>query len=135
MRRSMQIPIEILGTAFELRVEYGQSNRIMKTVIVQLPESVTGRHGESEEVLSRESQFLLALKLFELGRLSAKEAAAMCGINVVDFLLFAEKAVLPVETGTRVEAPAVGRTVTATLSLHESSPNSPGIAFDGGSLR
>jgi hypothetical protein len=106
----------------------------MKTVIVHLPESVMGRHGESEEVLSRESQFLLALKLFELGRLSAKEAAAMCGINVVDFLLFAEKAVHPLETGTRVDAPAVGRTVTTTLSLRESSPNSRAIGFEGQSL-
>jgi hypothetical protein len=79
----------------------------MKTVFVRLPESVFGTGGETEEGLSRESQFLLALKLFELGRLNAKEAAAMCGVNVVDFLLFAEKAVLPVETRPRTGASGV----------------------------
>jgi hypothetical protein len=72
----------------------------MKTISVQLPESMIRTGSETEESISRESQFLLALKLFELGRLSSKEAAAMCGVNVVDFLLFAEKAVFPAKDGS-----------------------------------
>jgi hypothetical protein len=106
----------------------------MKTVFVQLPDSIIGRPGESEEVLSRESQFLLALKLFELGRLSTKEAAAMCGINVVDFLLFAEKAVLPVRTGTRAEASSANPAITPSLPIRDTSLQDPAVGFARRSL-
>lgn len=99
MRRSDQNPVAALDVAYVRHI--GRSNHSMKTVFIRLPESVFGTGGETDEGLSRESQFLLALKLFELGRLNAKDAAAMCGVNVVDFLLFAEKAVLPVETRSR----------------------------------
>ena len=37
----------------------------------------------------REAKFLLALKLFELGRLSSGKAAKMCDMNRVDFILLA----------------------------------------------
>jgi hypothetical protein len=88
------------------------SGGIMKTVSVQLPESVIRHTDGSEEGLSRESQFLLALKLFELGRLTTGEAASMCGMNAVDFLLFAEKAVKPGAT-----VAAVGTLTAANLMV------------------
>jgi hypothetical protein len=106
----------------------------MKTVFVQLPDSIIGRTGESEEVLSRESQFLLALKLFELGRLNAKEAAAMCGINVVDFLLFAEKAVLPVRTGTPAEDSSANPAITPSPALRKTAAKDPAVGFVARSL-
>jgi hypothetical protein len=69
----------------------------MKTVSVQVPESAISPAAGSEEGATHESQCLLALKLFELGRLSTAEAAALCGMNAVDFLLFAEHSFAPPE--------------------------------------
>jgi hypothetical protein len=106
----------------------------MKTVFVQLPESFVGTGGGSEEGLSRESQFLLALKLFELGRLSAKEAAAMCGVNVVDFLLFAEKAVLPVEATARTGSGGAEPAVSAAVPRTGSGSSCPAINYEGRAL-
>ena len=44
----------------------------------------------------REAKRLLALKLFELGRLSSGKAAEMCGMNRVDFILLAGRSGVPV---------------------------------------
>lgn len=41
----------------------------------------------SREEFEREATFLLAAKLYELGRLSSGKAAALCGKERVDFLL------------------------------------------------
>lgn len=49
-----------------------------------------------EEDLARQSQFLLALKFFELGRLTSSQAAEMCGMNRVDFLVTASQTGTPV---------------------------------------
>jgi hypothetical protein len=105
-------------------IERFPNGRSMKTVSVQLPESILRTGRETEESISRESQFLLALKLFELGRLSSKEAAAMCGVNVVDFLLFAEKSVFP----AKVESAAASVDPSAPLPAVKISiqPTVPG---------
>ena len=43
--------------------------------------------GLSPEEFAREARFLLAAKLYELGRLSSGQAAGLCGFERVDFLL------------------------------------------------
>jgi predicted HTH domain antitoxin len=60
----------------------------MASIQVDLPESVLGT--------AEEAKFLLALKLFELGRLSSSRAAELCAMNRVDFLLRASKSGTPV---------------------------------------
>jgi antitoxin HicB len=40
----------------------------------------------SEDDLARQSRFFLALKFFELGRLTSSQAAEMCGMNRDDFI-------------------------------------------------
>ena len=50
----------------------------------------------SVEDLARQSQFLLALKYFEVGRLTSGQAAEMCGMSRVDFLLTAGRQNIPV---------------------------------------
>lgn len=97
----------------------------MKRVSVELPESVVRRSGGSEESLSRESQFLLALKMFELGRVTTVEAAAMCGLNAVDFLLFAERSILPEEENVRNRVESSGAGVAISV------PPGPGMAGSG----
>ena len=43
--------------------------------------------GLTQEQFNHEARFLLAAKLFELGRLSSGQAARLCGTERVDFLL------------------------------------------------
>ena len=63
----------------------------MATLTFQIPDALLLQSGESTETLSRQSQWLLALKFFELGRLTSGQAAQMCGMNRVDFILTAGK--------------------------------------------
>ena len=58
----------------------------MKTMTIQYDESIPFSLGESPLAFEHEAAFLLALKLFELGRLSAGKAAEMCGLAKLTFL-------------------------------------------------
>jgi predicted HTH domain antitoxin len=77
----------------------------MKTIELQVPDSLLLNFSESVEDLTRTSQFLLAVKFFEIGRLSSGQAARMCGINRVDFLLELGRMGIPVAdlTGSELE--------------------------------
>jgi hypothetical protein len=66
----------------------------MKTLAVNVPDSLLVH--TSDEDLARQSQFLLALKFFELGRLTSSQAAEMCAMNRVDFLVAASQTGTPV---------------------------------------
>jgi hypothetical protein len=59
----------------------------METLTIEIPEALLLQSGASREALERESRFWLALKFFERGQLTSGQAAAMCGMNRVDFLL------------------------------------------------
>jgi hypothetical protein len=67
----------------------------MKRVSVTVPENILHLPDGADEQLERESQFLLTLKLFEMGRVSTEQAASMCGMPSVDFLLAAERSNRP----------------------------------------
>jgi len=67
----------------------------MKRVSVTVPEGILHLPDEANEHLERESQFLLTLKLFEMGRVTTEQAAKMCGMPSVDFLLAAERSNRP----------------------------------------
>ena len=54
--------------------------------------------GASPESLANEAKFMLALKLFEVGRLSSGKAGQLCGMGRVEFLLAAGRAGVPVAT-------------------------------------
>ena len=56
-----------------LKIEYGED------VLFSL--------GLSEQQFTEEARFLLAAKLYELGRLTSGQAASLCGKERVDFLL------------------------------------------------
>ncbi|MBI2219287.1 MAG: UPF0175 family protein [Candidatus Rokubacteria bacterium] len=59
----------------------------MKTVTIELPADVLLATGQSKEEFIREAKFLLAVKLFELGRLSSGKAAQLCETGRLEFLL------------------------------------------------
>jgi predicted HTH domain antitoxin len=67
----------------------------MASIQIELPESSLST-GQSVEEFVREAKLLLALKLFELGRLSSGRAAEMAGMGRVEFLFEAGQAGVPV---------------------------------------
>ncbi|MCC7060863.1 MAG: UPF0175 family protein, partial [Burkholderiaceae bacterium] len=58
---------------------------------------------QSRDEFSREAKFLLALKLFELGRLSSGRAAELCELPRVEFLFRAGSMKVPVADLDREE--------------------------------
>ena len=68
----------------------------MGMIHIDLPESVLLTTGQSQEDFVKEAKFLLALKLFELGRMSSGRAADLCALPRLDFLLLAGRAGVPV---------------------------------------
>ena len=68
----------------------------MNTVMLELPMDALASPGTSPESLAIEAKFMLALKLFEVGRLSSDKAGKLCGMGRVEFLLAAGRAGVPV---------------------------------------
>jgi predicted HTH domain antitoxin len=68
----------------------------MTTVRLDFPDSIVLASGQSPEELADEARLLLALKLFERGRLSSGRAAELSGLSRVDFLFHAGRLGVPV---------------------------------------
>ncbi len=58
---------------------------------IELSEDVLLATGQSQEEFVKEAKFLLALKLFEMGRLSSSQAGEICDMSRLDFLLLVGK--------------------------------------------
>ncbi len=57
------------------------------TLTIDYGDDVLFSMGLSRDEFAKEAKFLLAAKLYELGRLSSGQAAGLCGKGRVDFLL------------------------------------------------
>ena len=57
------------------------------TLTIEYSDDVLFSLGLSEEQFSKEARFLLAAKLYELGRLTSSQAAKLCGMGRVELLL------------------------------------------------
>lgn len=68
----------------------------MGVIHIDLPESVLLTTGQSQEDFVREAKFFVAVKLFELGRISSGRAAEICDLPRVEFLLLAGRSGVPV---------------------------------------
>jgi len=68
----------------------------MNALMLELPVDALASPGVSLESLALEAKFMLALKLFEVGRLSSAKAGQLCGMGCVEFLLAASRAGVPV---------------------------------------
>ena len=68
----------------------------MRTIQVELPDTLFLHPGSSLAELEKRSRFLLALKYFELGELSSGQASQMCGLGRAVFLTEASRHGVPV---------------------------------------
>ncbi len=68
----------------------------MNTVMFEFPIDALASPGSSPASLATEAKFMLALKLFEVGRLSSGKAGQLCGMGRVEFLFAAGRAGVPV---------------------------------------
>jgi len=59
----------------------------MKTIQIEYPESIPAALNVTPESFEEEARLALAIKLFEFGRLSSGQAAALAGVPRVTFLL------------------------------------------------
>ncbi|HOC69519.1 MAG: hypothetical protein BWX80_03872 [Candidatus Hydrogenedentes bacterium ADurb.Bin101] len=68
----------------------------MPTVSIPYEEDLLVLSGKSPEALEKEFRFLLAVKLFELHRLSLGKAASFCAMDKVHFMFELGKLQVPV---------------------------------------
>ena len=68
----------------------------IKTVKIPYPEDLPKALGETAEAFERELRFLVAAKLYEMGRISSGRAAEMADMSRVEFLEALGKYRIPV---------------------------------------
>lgn len=68
----------------------------MNALLLELPMDALVSPGSSVQSLAEEARFMLAIKLFEVGRLSSGKAGLLCGMGRVEFLMAAGRAGVPV---------------------------------------
>ena len=68
----------------------------MNSLMLELPLDALALPAVTSEALADEARFMLALKLFEVGRLSSGKAGDLCGMGRVEFLLAAGRSGVPV---------------------------------------
>lgn len=61
----------------------------MKELSIEYPESMLAIFNLSPESFEQEAKIALAMKLYEMGRLSSGQAASLAGISRVAFYYFA----------------------------------------------
>lgn len=61
--------------------------RMQRAIVVNYPDTIPAVVNQSPEDFEAEAKRAMAVKLFELGRLSSGQAAQLIGISMVEFLL------------------------------------------------
>ena len=71
-------------------------NHIMKTLKIPYDESLLLLTGQNPDEFEEEARYLLALKLFDLHRISAGKAAELSGMTKPEFILKTSRLGVPV---------------------------------------
>jgi predicted HTH domain antitoxin len=69
---------------------------MQRALTIEYSDDILFSLGLSVEQFSEEAKFLLAAKLYELGKLTSGQAARLCGKGRVDFLLSLPRAGVPI---------------------------------------
>jgi predicted HTH domain antitoxin len=59
----------------------------MRRIAIEYPETIPAALNLSPEAFEQEARFALAVKLYEIGRLTSGQAARLAGVSRVKFLL------------------------------------------------
>jgi predicted HTH domain antitoxin len=73
-----------------------QEKDMTDTLRIELPVDGLPTAAELPDNFADEARFLLAVKLFELGRVSSGKAGRLCSMGRVEFLLAASRSGVPV---------------------------------------
>lgn len=98
----------------------------MASIEIELPDGLPLATGPSTEEFVREAKLLLAVKLFELGRISSGRAAELAGLSRIDFLFEAGRAGVPVADLDDEEMASVRRPSGRALRRQFVSPSGVG---------
>jgi predicted HTH domain antitoxin len=63
----------------------------MRTIEIEYPENIPAALNVSPEAFEQEARFALAVKLYEIGRLTSGQASRLAGVSRVVFLLECRK--------------------------------------------
>jgi predicted HTH domain antitoxin len=63
----------------------------VRTLAIEYPEALLATWGASGESFEKEARLALAMKLFELGRITSGQAAAIAGLSRAAFLMSGER--------------------------------------------
>jgi predicted HTH domain antitoxin len=69
---------------------------MQRALTIEYSDDILFSLGLSVEQFSEEAKFLLAAKLYELGKLTSGQAARLCGKGRVDFLLSLPRVGVPI---------------------------------------
>jgi predicted HTH domain antitoxin len=69
---------------------------VQRALTIEYSDDLLFSLGLSAEQFSEEARFLLAAKLYELGKLTSGQAARLCGKGRVDFLLSLPRVGVPI---------------------------------------
>jgi predicted HTH domain antitoxin len=75
----------------------------MKTLCIEYPEAIPAMLNMSPDSFEEEARTALAVKLFEMGRVTSGQAAALAGVSRVAFLLSCRSYGTPTVTWDREE--------------------------------
>jgi predicted HTH domain antitoxin len=92
------------------------------TLRIPYDDSVLLETSLSQEEFEREAAFLLAAKLYELGRLSSGKAAELCGKGRVEFLLVLSHAGVPMSNLRPEDVEERGGLCPRRVSASSSTP-------------
>ncbi|MCB1193801.1 MAG: UPF0175 family protein [Leptospiraceae bacterium] len=86
----------------------------MLSININVPETLLLKWDCSKEKLREETQKLIAIKFFELGFLTTGQAAEMCGMNRIDFMIELSSLGIPI---VRMEKEEIQKEIEKAKSL------------------